>query len=76
MNPTDQNLNLNLDIKQTSPIVCENEECGNDMFMPAMKFRKASKLLTGTAKDAIVPVQVFFCSACGHINKEFDFNVG
>jgi len=72
MNPQEQ-LNVNLDLKQTSPIVCE--ECGNDMFMPAMKFRKASKLLTGSAKDAIIPVQVFFCSACGHINKEFDFNV-
>jgi hypothetical protein len=41
-----------------------------------MKFRKVPKLLAGTAEDQIVPVQVFMCTACGNVNKEFDLNVG
>ena len=48
---------VNIDFKQTTPIVCDNEECKNDMFMPAMKFRKVSKLLAGTPNDQIVPIQ-------------------
>lgn len=64
-----------IDIKKTTPIVCDNEECGNDMFMNAMKFRKVSKLLAGTPDDQIIPVQVFMCTACGNVNKEFDLDV-
>jgi len=64
-----------IDIKQTSPIVCDNQDCGNDIFMPAMKFRKVSKLLAGTQDDQIIPVQVFICTACGNINKDFDLDV-
>lgn len=63
-----------IDIKQTTPVVCDNTECKNDMFLPAMKFRKVSKLLAGTPNDQIIPVQVFMCTACGNVNKEFDLN--
>jgi hypothetical protein len=67
---------VNIDFKKTTPIVCDNEECTNDMFMPAMKFRKISKLLAGTPNDQIVPIQVFMCTACGNVNKEFDLDGG
>lgn len=66
---------INVDITKTTPLVCDNPECENDMFMPAMKFRKVPKLLTGTTSDQLVPVQVFFCSACGNIPKEFQLDV-
>ena len=33
--------------------------------------RKASRFLTGTAQDALVPIQVFSCAKCGHVNEEF-----
>jgi hypothetical protein len=33
--------------------------------------RKASKFLTGTAQDAIIPLPVFSCSKCGHVNNDF-----
>jgi hypothetical protein len=68
--------NVNVDISKTTPLICDNPECENDMFMSAMKFRKVSKLMAGTATDQIVPVQVFMCTACGNVNKEFDLNVG
>ena len=64
-----------IDITKTVPIQCDNAECGNDVFMQAMKFRRVPKLLAGTSEDQIVPVQVFLCTACGNINKEFDLNV-
>ena len=64
-----------IDITKTIPIVCDNEECKNDIFMPAMKFRKVPKLVAATTQDQIVPIQVFVCTACGNINKEFDLDV-
>jgi hypothetical protein len=71
-----QQQNINIDITKTVPLVCDNTECGNDVFMSAMKFRKVPKLLAGSTEDQIIPVQVFMCTSCGNINKEFDLNVG
>ena len=75
MNKTPQKQNVNIDISKTVAIKCDNQECENDMFLPAMKFRKVSKLLTGAKEDQIVPVQVFMCTACGNVNAEFDLDV-
>ena len=33
--------------------------------------RTASKFVTGTPEDAIVPIPVFACDKCGHINEKF-----
>ena len=59
----------NIDIKQTAPIACE---CGSEVFIPAMKFRRVPKLLTGSKEDTFLPVQVMMCVSCGIIPKEFD----
>ena len=75
MNKTPQKQNVNIDISKTVAIKCDNPECENDMFLPAMKFRKVSKLLTGAKEDQIIPVQVFMCTACGNVNAEFDLDV-
>lgn len=64
-----------IDITKTTPIECDNEECENDMFIKAMKFRKVSKLMTGQAQDGILPVEVYMCTSCGNVNKEFDLSV-
>lgn len=64
-----------IDITQTLPIICDTPDCGSDMFMTAMKFRKIPKLLAGAANDQIIPVQVFFCTKCGNVPKDFDLDV-
>jgi hypothetical protein len=46
------------------------EKCGMDLFLPSMKFKKVSRLLTGTPNDQIVPIEVFVCANCGTILKE------
>lgn len=62
-----------IDITKTTAVVCS--ECENDVFMPMMKFRRMSKLINGSDKDSYIPVEVFVCSSCGNINKEFDFSI-
>jgi len=62
-------MKLNISLDKTTGIVCE--ECGNQTFQEGLLIRKASKFLTGTAQDAIIPIPTFACTKCGHVNNEF-----
>lgn len=58
-----------IDITQTTPTACDS--CGKEAFQEAVVLRKISALLSPTGKEGFVPVQVFACIACGHINNDF-----
>ena len=60
---------VNFDISQTQGVVCE--ECNHVHFQQVLIIRKASGLLTGTGKPTYVPIPVFACTECGHVNAEF-----
>ena len=60
---------FNVDISQTEAEVCE--ACGHDIFIPAFKMRKMSALLSPTGQPTMIPMQVFACAKCGHINDAF-----
>jgi uncharacterized Zn finger protein len=60
---------LNVSLDKTVPIVCE--KCENQTFTESVILRKISRFLTGQMQDGIVPIPVFSCSACGHVNEEF-----
>ena len=47
-----------------------NCECGNGVFMEGYRFKKISRLLTGEAKDAILPIQLSLCTQCGKALQE------
>ena len=64
-----QQSNINLDISQTTGVVCE--ECNHIHFEQVLIIRKASGLLTGTGQPTYVPIPVFACTECGHVNTEF-----
>ena len=57
-----------IDISKSKPILCE--KCGYDTFVTGGKFRKISKLLTGTPQDVIVPIEVMLCGNCGEVCEE------
>ena len=66
-NPQQQQMQV--DISQTTEEVCES--CGNDTFTQVYKMRRLSALLSPTGKPTMIPIQVFACHKCGHINEEF-----
>ena len=66
-NPNEQQMNI--DFSQTTPEVCE--ECENDTFQQVYRMRKLSALLSPAGQETMIPVQVFACAKCGHINKGF-----
>lgn len=60
---------VSVDFSQASDVVCE--ECGHGHFTVVHLLKSFSALISPTGQEAIVPVQVFACTKCGHVNKEF-----
>ena len=60
---------MKVDISQTTVVCCD--ECKHDVFVPAFKMRKMSALLSPHGKETMIPMQVFACAKCGHINDDF-----
>lgn len=56
-------------LKDSTGVKCE--KCENQKFIENYVIRKISKLLVGSTTDIVVPVPVFVCSTCGHINEDF-----
>jgi hypothetical protein len=61
--------NSNVDINQTTAVTCD--ECNEIYFEQTLLMRKASGLLTGQSKPSYIPIPVFACKDCGHVNGEF-----
>ena len=60
---------MNIDFSQTTAEVCE--KCENDTFIQVYQMRKLSALLSPTGTEAKIPIQVFACAKCNHINESF-----
>jgi|TARA_B110000908_G_scaffold9776_1_gene11807 hypothetical protein len=57
-----------IDLGKSNPVICSH--CGYDVFIDGSKFRKISKLITGTPQDVVVPIEVLLCGNCGEICQE------
>jgi len=58
-----------VDLTKTTPWLCEN--CGHNAFTMGMLLRKVSKFLSTDGREGLAPVQVFCCTKCGHVNRDF-----
>ena len=62
----------NLDqIDLTHAKTLECEKCGCKGFKQTLMLKKLSALVSPNGQEAMVPVAVFACENCNHINKEF-----
>lgn len=52
----------NFGISDTTPVECPDCHC--QVFQNGVIFRKVSKILAGTDKDALVPITVPYCVNC------------
>jgi uncharacterized Zn finger protein len=63
-----QQMNLNITLDKTTPVKCD--ACENETFQEIVLLRKASRFVTGTAQDALIPIPAFACTKCGHVNED------
>lgn len=47
-------------------------ECGGMIFQEGIFFKKISPLISPTAKEEIVPINLVFCTKCGLVPRELD----
>ncbi len=64
-----ETVNIPVSLDQTIELSCD--ECASTVFHPAFLLRKVSALISPTGKETVIPIQVFACDSCGHINEEF-----
>ena len=60
---------MNVDISQTSEMKCD--KCENNTFKQTMMLRKMSAIVSPNGQETIIPVGVFACESCNHVNDEF-----
>lgn len=63
------NQQIKVNLKEAPDFKCE--ECDNDTFEIAYKIKKLSALISPTGQNTYVPMQMFSCKKCSHINSEF-----
>jgi hypothetical protein len=49
----------------------ECDICQNIHFVPVFIIKHISALISPTGQEMIVPVQVFKCDKCNHVNERF-----
>ena len=59
-----------VDMSQTTPVKCE--KCENQTFKQTLLIRKVSALVSPNGQEQYVPIAVFACEKCGHVNSEFE----
>ena len=55
----------------THSITLECEECKCKAFKQTLMLKRLSALVSPNGQESIIPVAVFCCEQCGHINKDF-----
>ena len=65
----DGQMQQTIDFSKTTEIKCE--ACESSTFKQTLLLRKMSALVAPGGQETIIPMQVFACEKCGHVNKEF-----
>lgn len=61
-------------IRTAEDVKCD--ECSATNFINIYRIRKVSGLMSGSGRDMVVPVPVYACADCGHVNEKFLKSVG
>jgi|TARA_R110000824_G_scaffold228206_1_gene416028 hypothetical protein len=60
---------INIKIEDLTDIECD--DCQGKYFRPVAMMKRLSPLVNPSGKEQIVPMQVFRCDDCGHVNEIF-----
>lgn len=56
-------------VENAKNLACE--KCNSEILKQVFVIKVISGLMTGESKDTLVPVPVFACNSCNHINSMF-----
>lgn len=61
--------NMPVDLNNATNVACD--ECEGEHFSPTFIIKQVSALLSPTGQITFVPIQVFKCDNCFHVNELF-----
>ena len=67
-------INMNAGQVQINPNDLEDvlcDKCQSQCFEPTFLFKRLSAVLSPTGVENIIPLQLYRCAECGHINDMF-----
>ena len=67
--PQGQDMQVKIALKDTTDVSCD--KCGHHYFTQLMMFKKLSAVMSPNGQESMIPVQVFACNECGHVNDQF-----
>ena len=56
-------------IERATTVTCEM--CDSHTFKQSYVIKRLSAIMSPTGEEAVIPVQVFQCGSCDHINSDF-----
>lgn len=56
-------------VESAKNVACE--KCSSEIMKQAFIIKVVSALMTGDGKDTYVPVPIFVCNDCNHVNSVF-----
>ena len=69
MDPSQGQAQVQISPSDLTDVVCE--KCDNQTFAQVFLFKKLSAILSPSGKETLVPLQVYACAKCDHINEGF-----
>ena len=60
---------MHIDMNNAVDMKCE--KCGCNTFKGTNLIKTISAIVSPSGKEMIIPIPVFACENCGHVNKEF-----
>ena len=64
-----QEQQINVNLKDAEDI--KGGEGENLYFIPVVRVKRISPLMSPSGEEMLAPIQTFQCSSCGHVNKQF-----
>jgi uncharacterized Zn finger protein len=62
-------LSKQIDMSQAESVKCES--CESSTFQQTLLLKKISAIVSPSGKEILIPVAVFKCDKCDHVNKDF-----
>jgi DNA-directed RNA polymerase subunit RPC12/RpoP len=61
---------IKIDPRTLPDVVCD--ACGHNRFQIEFLIKKVSPFLSGRPKEERIPIDVFVCAKCGHLNDSLN----
>tara|TARA_Y100000593_G_scaffold32544_1_gene64169 strand:- start:448 stop:672 length:225 start_codon:yes stop_codon:yes gene_type:complete len=58
-----------LDVSKATDFECE--KCQSKIFDSKFMIKSLSALVSPTGQEIVIPIQVFSCDGCGHVDDKF-----